>query len=320
MANNWRLFVCGGLLSSLLLTNSCANKTSNNEAVQQSKNKTYKGELYVGCDAGLEPVIKQEIEVFSYSNDSVAITPVYEGEEALFNDFRSGRVSVMILPRQLEQAEKDRFKDRDTIYTREIVIAYDAVALIGSKKFDDRQLDEGTLRRYLTGTAGGTSPKLVFDSKNAGMVKEVLKALGYTGEKAVNVYALDSTEQVISYVEDETNAIGFVPFAFVSDTDDDRVKKILHRVKILSLRAKDQEGKPVAVSANQSDIAEGTYPLKRTITAVTRFRYEDNLEWLFVNFMYKERGAKIFLKAGLIPAKMPVREINVNTGPIKGGS
>jgi hypothetical protein len=30
----------------------------------------------------------------------------------------------------------------------------------------------------------------------------------------------------------------------------------------------------------------------------------------------KEKGAKIFLKAGLIPAKMPEREINVNSMPV----
>lgn len=307
-----------GVVAILVATSGCANKTSTQDALQQGKNKTYSGELNIGCDAGLEPVIKQEIEVFSYSNDSVAIKPVYEGEEALMADFKANKISVMILPRQMDAAEKENFKNRDSIYIREIIVAYDAVALVGNKTFNDAQLDEKALQRYMVGNAGANAPKLVFNSRNADMVKEVLKALGYAGT-AVNVFAVDSTEAVISYVENEPNAIGFVPYAFVSDTDDDRVKKILRRVKILSLRAKDEEGKEVRVSANQSDIAEGTYPLKRTVTAFTRFRYEDNLEWLFVNFMYKERGAKIFLKAGLIPAKMPVREINVNTGPVKGG-
>ena len=48
----------------------------------------------------------------------------------------------------------------------------------------------------------------------------------------------------------------------------------------------DTSGKAIRVSANQSDIAEGTYPFIRTITAVTHYGFDDDLvlRWRHVRF------------------------------------
>ena len=54
------------------------------------------------------------------------------------------------------------------------------------------------------------------------------------------------------------------------------------------------------------------------MNAVTRYTYEDNLELLLVGFLSREKGAKIFLKAGLIPVKMPERTIVVNESEVTG--
>ena len=145
----------------------------------------------------------------------------------------------------------------------------------------------------------------------------MLSKLGYKEKVSTHVYALKSTEAVINYVEKSKNAIGFIPFNFLSDVESDGVKKLLDSIKILSLRAKDKDGKEIIVSANQSDIATGDYPLTRNIYTEMRFSYEDNLEWLFVNFLFKGQGERIFLKDGLIPARMPARDIDVNTDGLK---
>lgn len=277
----------------------------------------YKGIVNIAVDAGLEPIIKQQVEVFEYAYDSVDVVPLYVNEKEAIAAFKSRKTSLLILSRNLDKAERKEWEEKDTLFIRDMEVAYDAVALVGNKKYNDAQLNMAQLKSYFGNTAG-SGPKLVFDDKNSSCVSEVLKALGHNAETvSENVYALHSAQEVIDYVAKEENAIGFIPFGFVSDEDDDRVKTLLDRVKILSLRVKDKDGKEIRVSANQSDIAVGLYPLRRTITAMERFTYEDNKEWRLANFMYQERGAKIFLKAGLVPAKMPNREIIVNTGPLK---
>lgn len=301
----------------LLIVSSCAQKKSSDEVKQESRYKKYKGELKVGADDGLESILKQQKEVFDYFNDSVQTTISYKTEKELFDDFKSRKATLLLLSRELEKSEVNDLKNLDTIYIRQLPVAYDAVALIGGINFDESDLDLDLLKKYFDPKNSSASyPKLVFENQNASTVRFVLDKLGYKEKVSPNVYALQSAQEVVDYVSKNKNVIGFVPFNLVSDADDDRVKGILERVKILSLRAKNKEGETVKVSANQSDIADGIYPLIRTVNTVTRNTYADNLDLLFVSFLAKEKGAKIFLKAGLVPVVIPEREIIVNESKV----
>lgn len=287
--------------------------TNTNEPI--GKNKIYKGILNLGCDPGIQSAVTQEVEIFKYDHDSVEVNIRYQSEEELLRNFKQGDASTILLTRQLEETEIERFK-KDTIYIRQLSVAYDAVAIIGHRQLDDSKLSMETLRSYLN-PKGNSAVKVVFDRENKSVVSHVLQVLGYRNEVSKSVYATANAAEVINYVECHTDAIGFIPFNLLSDTDDERVKQLLKRVKILSLTTKNQQGELVRVSANQSDIATGDYPLTRTVNAITRFTYSDGLDWLFINFMSQSRGAKIFLKAGLIPARMPERQIIVNSEGLK---
>ena len=58
------------------------------------------------------------------------------------------------------------------------------------------------------------------------------------------------------------------------------------------------------------------HPISREAIDIQIQSYSDNLEWLFMNFMFREKGARIFLKGGFVPAKIPERAINVNPNPV----
>jgi phosphate transport system substrate-binding protein len=299
---------------------SSCHRKSNEEIKQQSRFKTYQGDLFVDADAGLQPILKQQEEVFNYFYDSVQTHFQYKNEKEMFDDFRSKKATLLLLSRELQTSEINDFRNIDTIYIRQLPVAYDAVALIGSPDFDDKDLDLDLLKKYFDPKGTSTSsPKLVFENQNSSTVRFILNVLGYKEKVSPNVFAVQSASGVIDYVAKNKNVIGFIPFNMVSDTDDDRVKETLKQIKILSLRAKSKEGEAIRVSANQSDIAEGVYPLIRTVNTVTRNTSNDNLELLLVSFLSQQRGAKIFLKAGLMPVKVPEREINVNEGPVTGG-
>jgi phosphate transport system substrate-binding protein len=224
-----------------------------------------------------------------------------------------------LLARALSESEINALKNIDTIYIKQLPIAYDAVALIGSRDFDDTDLDIELLKKYFSSQSSSSSaPRLILDNQHSSLVRFVLNYLGFSGKVSPNVFAMQNGSEVIDYVAANKNAIGFVPFNQISDGDDDRIKALLKRIKILSLRAKTKEGETIRVSANQSDIITGDYPLIRTVNVITRFTHQDNLESLFISFLSKEKGAKIFLKAGLIPVKIPERDIIVNEGEVRG--
>jgi phosphate transport system substrate-binding protein len=240
----------------------------------------------------------------------------YANEAILFDKFRKREVGVVIIPRQLSASEIARFKEKDTIYVRQIQLAYDAIALVGNKNGKSPQLSIDWLKQNFSPSFKSSSIKLVFDRTNESVLKNTLDLLGYTDKVSPNVYAVNSLDEVINYVAANKDAIGFIPYSYISDTDEERVRAILDRIKLLSLSVKDKEGKDRQASANQADIAEGIYPLTQNISALSRFSYSDNLEWLFMNFMFREKGARIFLKGGFVPAKIPERAINVNPNPV----
>lgn len=292
---------------------SCGGDRSSGSA--NNFKKVYTGRLNIVADAGLESIIRQQAAVFASRYDSLSVQTEFKDEASMFDDFRKGTADVLILTRALSEAEKQRLKKEDTIYIRELEIARDAIALIGNKAFDDARLDSILLKRYFNGLKPeANDPVLVFDNKNASIVKHLFKWAGSEGKAPANVYAAATTEDVVNYVEQQPNSIGFIPYGYVSDEDEAGMQTLTKRVKILSLRSQNEEGKAIRVSANQSDIATGEYPLTRSVNAVIRYGHLDNPEWLFMNFLFREKGAKVFLKAGFVPAKMPERDIIVNTG------
>jgi phosphate transport system substrate-binding protein len=299
---------------------SCADKKSSLPEHYSTRYDGYRGQFTVACDAGLEPIIRQQKEVFEFIYDSVQLNIRYEAEKEMFDDFRSKKATVMLLAHPLTEAEINNLKTRDTIYIKELPVAYDAVALIGNPAFDDSKLDTDLLKKYFSPQSSlASAPRLVFDNQHSSLVRFVLDYLGYKEKLSPNVFALQSGKEVIDYVAENKNAIGLIPFNLISDTDDERIKEVRKRIKILSLRAKTKDGEIIRVSANQSDILTGDYPLIRTVDVVTRFTHEDNLESLFMSFLTREKGSKIFLKAGLIPIKMQERDIIVNEGELTGG-
>lgn len=309
------------LCAVLLAVQGCQSSGDGRPAPSVRKEKVYKGELLVMCDAGLEPIVKQQVEVFEFIYDSVKIDIQYRNEESsILNDFGKQKKGVVIISRNIDKAERDRLKEHDSLYVRDMPVAHDAVAIIGNKNFDDSNLSLDKLKSYFDPSNKSSTMRMVFENQNSSTVSYVLGKLGYKNKVSNSVYALKSVDEVADYVEGNTEAIGFIPYSFISDTDDDRVKALLKRIKILSLQTVNAKGEQVRVSANQSDIADGTYPLIRTLNALCKFNYDDSLEWLFMNFLYKEKGARIFLKAGLIPVKAPEREINVNTGDMNTGN
>jgi len=303
----WAVIAC-------VLFGSCAQKQ---QAAEKPVAEVPKSVLNVDVDPGIEHVMAHQKDIFEFLNDSLKLNIQYKTEAAMLEDFRTHKADVLVMARELDTAEKEGMISHDTLYVRELQVAYDAVALIGNKGFSDTTLTMEKLKAAFSPDNNDPNTHLmVFDEQQGSVVKFMLRKLGYKEKVSSHVYALKSPKEVIDYVKKDKNAIGFVPFNFLSDFNDSRVLRIYDSIKILSLRSKDEQGHDIRVSANQVDIVTAQYPLRRNINTVMRYNYAP-LDWQFVNFLYKERGARIFMKDGLIPAHIPALDIEVNTDGLK---
>ena len=61
----------------------------------------------------------------------------------------------------------------------------------------------------------------------------------------------------------------------------------------------------------QAYLFYGHYPLARPIYILLNDP-RNGLSWGFSNFLTLDRGQRIILKAGLVPATQPIRVVNVN--------
>ena len=190
-----------GLFFVLLLLSSCAQKRETGAAVVNS-DKSYKGQLNADVDPGLAHVMHHQKEIFEFDYDSVHLNIQYKNEADMLQDFRTGKATVLIMARTLDSAEKESLIDRDTMYVRELQVAYDAVALVGNRQFNDSALDGETLKKYFAPDDNSTNgPLMVFEDKQGSAVKFVLNKLGYKEKVSNRVYALKSAEEVIDYVK-----------------------------------------------------------------------------------------------------------------------
>ena len=199
-----------------MLPSSCArNKPNDNTSSPSGKSKVYKGNLNVAVDESLRVVMQQQTEVFQFLYDSVNLNAVYKPQADLLDNFRNGEASVLVMARELTTNEKNALKQQDTIYTLEMRVAYDAIALVANTSFDDSGLNLAYLQSLFS-SKGSSQTKLVFENSQSSCVEHVLNTLGYKEKVSPNVYALKSADEVINYVEQNKGVIGFVPYSFLS--------------------------------------------------------------------------------------------------------
>ncbi|MFZ1617111.1 MAG: substrate-binding domain-containing protein [Flavobacteriales bacterium] len=119
--------------------------------------------------------------------------------------------------------------------------------------------------------------------------------------------ALADVNAVIAQVARDPGAVGFLPFEAISDLDDPAILALQEQVRILPIA-----GAPggVAVLPSQSSLADGTYPLKRTVNMVLT-EGKSGLGTGFVSFVANHKGQRIILKLGVAPINVPPRDIEI---------
>lgn len=298
------------MITSALLLGAC-----NNTPMVDTR-PTGHDSVHVYMDQTLEPVMAQQLEIYDYLQDTVNIKPFFVPEAELMRKLANREADIIIIARNVETAETDALVQKDSLYTKRFDLAKDAVAIITSVESPVSSFKTDELKDMLVGKPGGNGSQLVFDNKQSGIIKNIQQWLGKGVALSTGMYALNSSMEVIDYVQKNKNAIGFISYSVISDTDDLAVKELLGKVKVLSLKQKNDKGEEMEVSANQSDVSSGDYPLIRPVIAVTPYKLGDSKEWDFINFLMREKGARIFLKAGLVPGTIPAREVRINTKPV----
>jgi phosphate transport system substrate-binding protein len=260
------------------------------------------GTIHISVDESFKPVIDSQLKVFESSFPDAHILVDYKPEAACLRDLYGDSTRLVIITRGLTLPEERYF--RDTVKTAAIsgILAYDAVALVVNNHSRDSVMSMDDVRNLLE----GNDPKkreAVMDGVSAtSTVRYVLDSVIQGKTLGKNVIAARSSPQVISYVSEHDNAVGFVGVSWIGDQEDSMELAFQQKVKVVAIRCDRCTDQPFILPF-QANIVLKKYPMVRGLYYILKENFS-GVGNNFVNFLQYERGQLIFKRAYLVPARM----------------
>jgi len=276
------------------------------------------GEITIAVDDCYKPIISTQLDTFHAIYNRAKINAVYTTEENAFNLLMKDSVRCIVVPRKINETETNILK-KIPITPQNILVAYDAVALIVNVENKDTTLSIENLEQIFNGQIKNWEEldkenklgkiKVVFDASGSSTARYLKEKLNNNKPFLENCYAVKSNTEVIDYVEKNKNTLGVIGVNWISDADDPMSQTFLKRINVVAVAPPDTGiDDPVYVKPYQAYIATKQYPLLREVYIVSR-EARVGLGTGFASFVAGEKGQRIILKSGLLPARAPVRII-----------
>jgi phosphate transport system substrate-binding protein len=258
------------------------------------------GNVTVLVDETILPVIEDQVMVFENQYEAkVKLVPKSETE--IVKLLSEGKNDLAILTRELSKGEAVYFEN-EKIKARVTPIATDGIAFIANKSSADTKID---LKEVVSALQGNSTKYagLVFDNANSSTVK-FFKDLAKVKELPKDkIFSFKTNNEVIEFVSKNNGMIGVVGVNWIMQPMPD-FQKTVDNVSVLEVKANNG----TFVKPSQEHIATKVYPAIRQIKMLN-YQGKKGLGMGFASFMGGEIGQRIILKSGLVPQRMPGRNI-----------
>ena len=276
------------------------------------KNARGRGKAMIMVDESFKPLFDTSIRVFESQFPNAHVVPVYSGESEILSTFYEGKVRTIAISRDFTSKERATLK-KMSLEPRSEKIAIDAVALIVHPDNKDTLMDVETLKQILTADnsswpSTGKSMKIVFDRINSANFNYLLD-LTQSKTLSKNVFAVKSNKQVIDYVKKNKDAIGVIGLNWISDEEDFEALNFLDGIQVMAV-AKKKGGEYLRPYAGYLWTKE--YALTREIW-ISTIGGKMGLHAGFIAFMFGEKGQLLVQKSELVPARAPIRLMQITT-------
>ncbi|MBA4055043.1 MAG: phosphate ABC transporter substrate-binding protein [Marivirga sp.] len=277
------------------------------------------GTITVAVDESLRPLIDAEIAAFEGIYTKAHITVIYTSEGEAIDTLLKDSARCAIVARRLGDDEIKMLTDQK-IKPMQRTVAIGGVALIVNKQNPDTLIQLEDLKKILSGetknwnvlTKGnrGVGIEVVFDRPNSGIIHYLKDSLDAFNNLPENFFAVNGNKEVVEYISLNPQALGLIDVSWISDSDDSTSNTFLDTIRVMGISTDSGFYQPY-----QAYIAQGDYPLSREVILISR-EARTGLASGFLSFMASDKGQRIVLKSGLVPATMPVRIIEVNHEPL----
>lgn len=258
------------------------------------------GAATVLVDETILPVIEDQVMVFE-NQYNAKITLVPKSETEIVKLLSEGKNDLAILTRELSANEAVFFQNKK-IKARVTPLATDGIAFISNKSNADKKIDLKEVVAFMQGKSSSISG-MVFDNPNSSTVKYFKDLAQVTELPKEKIFSFKTNNEVIKFVSENEGMIGVVGVNWLMQPMPD-FQKVIDKVAVLEVKTNNATfAKPT-----QDLIASGIYPIRREIKLLN-YQGGEGLGMGFASFVAGEIGQRIILKSGLVPVRMPGRNI-----------
>ena len=303
-------FLCCAL--SLLLASCGGQKKTDGETM-------YSGDIKIAVDESFKPIMEEELQVYRALTPEANVTPIYCSEVEAINLLLKDSVRLVIANRRLTENELASFHARK-FFPESIRMAVSGIALITNPANTDSLLTVGQFRNILTGKITEWKElypqsklgklQVVFDNPNSGLIHYAIDSICEGQKLASTLTALKSNEEVIDYVSKTPGAMGVIGANWVGNVSDSTRLSFNESVRVMAVSNSGHATVANSFKPYQAYLALRQYPLTHDVFILVNDP-RNGLPTGLMTFLTKDRGQRIILKSGLVPATQPVRLVNV---------
>jgi len=301
-------------LASFLFIVSCQTKNKDGQT------DTYTaGVIKISVDESFKPIIQEELDVFEAQFPNAGIVPKYTDEVEAINDLLKDSVRVAIVTRGLSKAEEDFMKSKK-FAPKSYKLATDAIALISNNQNPDSIITVSEIRSILTGeiknwkdiypTSKLGKITVVFDNPNSSTIRYAIDSICNGKPLSKELNAQKTNTDVINFVSQTPGSIGVIGVNWLGNTSDTTNLSFNKKIRVMAV-----SNEAVATIENsykpfQAYLFYGYYPLTRSVYIILNDP-RGALPSGLTSFLTSDRGQRIILKSGLVPATQPIRIVNI---------
>ena len=277
------------------------------------------GVISIAVDENFRPIIQEELDVFESIYPKSGIVPVFTDEVDAINQLVKDSVRFAIATRTLSANEKKSLNSRK-LFPREVKLAIDGIALIINRQNRDTIISVDDLKRIFTGEVKSWKEiypgsnlgkfKVVFDNPNSSSIRYAIDSICKGSPLSTELNAQKTNLEVINYVSHTPNAIGIIGVNWLGDRKDTTNLSFKNDVRVMSVSADHPASRYNSYKPYQAYLYYGQYPLSRSVYIILNDP-RSALPSGLASFMTSDRGQRIILKSGLVPATQPIRVVNI---------
>ena len=302
MNKRFNILTLVGLTLIIGLLPSCGGKPTNTNYDEVAK--------LFAADKSISPVIDECYKSFSNKTQR-PLWPLYMTEQEAIDSLLDLKVYLVFTTRKLTTNEENIIKSNQH-NPRQKPLAYDGLTLIINNENPDTVITVDNFKKILTGEVRTWKEiypeskldtiRLAFDTPQSSCLRFCTDSILKGGKisNAGNIRAVETTNEVIEYVENHKNAIGIVGSIWINDQRDTTNVTFKRNVTVMAVGQTPMR----AVKPYQYYIATAEYPFIRTLWAICIDPRGQGTPRRFFNYLINpgEEGQLVLWHAGLYPA------------------